>query len=55
MIERVGIAASRGEIRAVNQLLYHSEEMGIKVTDDVFKEIMKQLDGRVEYIRYKKI
>jgi hypothetical protein len=40
MIKRAGIAASHGEIRAINQLLYHLEETGLKLTDDVFKDIM---------------
>ena len=40
MIERAGIAASHGEIRAINQLLYYLETTGVKVTDDIFKDIM---------------
>ncbi|WP_143349668.1 hypothetical protein [Elizabethkingia miricola] len=40
MIERAGIAASHGEIRAVNELLYYLENTGLKVTDDIFKDIM---------------
>ncbi|MDM1072862.1 hypothetical protein HX001_10225 [Empedobacter brevis] len=40
MIKKAGIAASHGEIRAVNDLLYYLESTGMKVTDDVFKDIM---------------
>ena len=40
MIEKAGIAASHGEIRAVNELLYYLENTGLKVTDDIFKDIM---------------
>jgi len=40
MIEKAGIAASHGEIRAVNDLLYYLDSMGMKITDDIFADIM---------------
>lgn len=40
MIKKAGIAASHGEIRAVNQLLHHLKDTGVKVTDDIFKDII---------------
>jgi len=40
MIKKAGVAASHGEIRAVNGLLYYLESMGMKITNDIFKDIM---------------
>lgn len=40
MIDRAGIAASHGEIRAINELLHYIEDTGFKVTDDIFNDLI---------------
>jgi len=40
LIEKAGVAASHGEVRALNDLLYHLEKTGVALTDDIFTDIM---------------